>query len=70
MAVINLKRSFKKAFKNHAMKPGWMFLNDVVGDGDTTPVLLSDPKNTLHALITADSTQKSFLELPAHVPAE
>lgn len=47
-----------------------MFLNDVLGDEDTTPVLLSDPRNTLYALITPDSVQKSFPDLLAHVPAE
>lgn len=52
------------------MKPGRTFLNDVLGDGDTAPVLPSDPTNTLYALITPDSVQKSFPDHLAHVPAE
>lgn len=45
-------------------------LNDILGDEDATKVLLTDPWNALYALITPDSTQKSFPELLAHVPAE
>lgn len=71
VTVINLKRSSKIAFQG-AMWRNLVqsSLNDILGDEDTTAGLSSDPRNALYALITPASTQKSFPELIAHVPAE
>lgn len=71
VTVINLKRSskidFQAAMWRNLVESS---LNDILGDEDTAAGLSSDPRNALYALITPDSTQKSFPELKAHVPAE
>lgn len=71
VTVINLKRSskidFQAAMWRNLVESS---LNDILGDEDTAAALSSDPRNALYALITPDSTQTSFPELKAHVPAE